>query len=77
MRGEEAPTPGQIEAFHRLITNVLEKKKSNKKKNGKPHLIKGVKTWEEIEKIIVDFLVIRKNYQSKLICENIEVHEIL
>ena len=36
-----------------------------------------MKSKEEIEKILVDFLVVRKNQRSKLICENNEVQVIL
>ena len=75
MRGEEAPTPGMIELIQKIVENVIEKKK--KKRLGKAHLIQGMKSKEEIEKILVDFLVVRKNQRSKLICENYEVQVIL
>jgi hypothetical protein len=59
LRGEEAPTPGQIDAFKKIITNVIDKSQ-NKRKRVNPHLIKGLKTKEELEHIIVDYLVANK-----------------
>lgn len=62
MRGEEAATPGQIEALQNIVINVIEKSQNKKrKKNVKPQLIMGIKTREEIEEIIVDHLVVKKN----------------
>ena len=43
----------------------------------RPYLIRGMKSREEIEKIIVDYLVVKKNNQDRLICENNKVEEIL
>jgi hypothetical protein len=78
LRGEEAPTPGQIDAFKKIITNVIEKgQNKKKKKNVKPQLIMGMKTKEEIEKMIFDHLVVNKNYKIRLICENDMVEIIL
>jgi hypothetical protein len=62
LRGEEAATPGQIEALQNIVINVIEKSQNKKrKKNVKPQLIMGIKTREEIEEIIVDHLVVKKN----------------
>jgi hypothetical protein len=62
LRGEEAATPGQIEALQNIVINVVEKSQNKKrKKNVKPQLIMGIKTREEIEEIIVDHLVVKKN----------------
>ena len=43
----------------------------------RPYLIRGMKSREEIEKIIVDYLVVKKNNQDRLICGNDKVEEIL
>jgi hypothetical protein len=59
------------------VANVIEQNQKKKKKNLYPKFVRAMSTKEEIEKKIIEYLVVKKNDCRKLICINPQMESIL